>query len=308
MEQVIEEKIQLILPIILRNVGPLLLRGGLGGLSGGGAATNPNDDDDDDDDFNDGNSNTSVKEGDDGRKVSISLPTFPPDVDDEDEDEDEDETSVSTNEESEQSGQSDAKNNTELPTRDENNTITKTDKETNVSNSDSKNETNKSQITTPSTVVNTTPSTSPPLIRTPEPTTTTSTPFIPTTFHPNNSPSSTVNDESLLYSTEQSTNQNNDNDDETITQTTEYYDFSGCIDIRSDFQDDDNIKNQEPSTDNIVNIPTTTISYSGADPNNHMLQFAFRSGIDTTDSTENETKNLVRRRRKTVITRRHRLH
>lgn len=306
MEQVIEEKIQLILPIILRNVGPLLLRGGLGGLSGGGGSTSTDDDEDDDDDFNDGNSNTSVKEGEDGRKVSIVLPTFPPDIDDDDEDEDD--TSVSTNDEF---GQTDVKTvNTELPTQDENNTITKTDDETNVSNSDSNNETNKSQITTPSTVVNTTPSTSPPLIRTPEPTTTT-TSFIPTTSHPNNSPSSTeppfadrlnpVNDESLLYSTEQSTNQNNDNDDETSTQTTEYYDFSGRIDIRSDFQNDNSDKNTE-------NIPTTTINYSGADPNNDILQFAFRTGIDTTDPTENETENLVRRRRKTVIIRGHHLH
>lgn len=305
MEQVIEEKIQLILPIILRNVGPLLLRGGLGGLSGGGASTSSDDDDDDDDDFNDGNSNTSVKEGEDGRKVSISLPTFPPDTDD---DEYEDDTSVSTNGTS-GSGQTNVKNSTELPTQDENNTITKTDDITNVSNSDSNNETNKSQITTPSTVVNTTPSTSPPLIRTSEPTTTTT-----TTFHPNNSPSLTeppfadrlnpVNDESLLNPTEQSTNQKNNNDDENSTQTTELYDYSGRIDIRSDFQDDE----KQPSTENIENIPTTTISYSGADPNNDILQFAFQSGIGTTDSTDNETENLVRRRRKTVIIRQHRLH
>ncbi|XP_031625033.1 mucin-5AC isoform X1 [Contarinia nasturtii] len=92
-EQVIEEKIQLILPIIFRNVGPLLLRGGLGGLSGGGGATNTNDDgddfDDDDGDTSVSNSEggtTSSRTGSGGRKVSISLPTFPPDTDDEEED------------------------------------------------------------------------------------------------------------------------------------------------------------------------------------------------------------------------------
>lgn len=85
----IEEKIQIILPIILRNVGPLLLRGGLGGLSGGGGGggtTNNNDDDDFDDDDDD--TNTSVKAGEDGSKVSVSLPTFPPDTDEDEDDED----------------------------------------------------------------------------------------------------------------------------------------------------------------------------------------------------------------------------
>lgn len=95
----IEEKVQIILPIILRNVGPLLLRGGLGGLSGGsGGATPSNDDEDDDsDDFDDSSSSTSTRQGDDGRKVSISLPTFPPDTD-EDEDEDTETTESNPNE------------------------------------------------------------------------------------------------------------------------------------------------------------------------------------------------------------------
>lgn len=88
----IEEKIQIILPIILRNVGPLLLRGGIGGLSGGGGTTTNNDDDD----FSDDDDDSSVKTGDDGRKVSISLPTFPPDTDDDD-DEDDSTTSDANN-------------------------------------------------------------------------------------------------------------------------------------------------------------------------------------------------------------------
>lgn len=104
MEQVIEEKIQLILPIIFRNVGPLLLRsGGIGGLLGGGggtSTTNDDDDDFDDDDNSDTNvansdgGTTSTRTGAGGRKVSISLPTFPPDTDDEDE---EDTQSTNTN-------------------------------------------------------------------------------------------------------------------------------------------------------------------------------------------------------------------
>lgn len=83
----IEEKIQIILPIILRNVGPLLLRGGLGGLSGGGGGGTSNNNDDDDFDDDDDN-NTSVKTGDDGSKVSVSLPTFPPDTDEDEDDDD----------------------------------------------------------------------------------------------------------------------------------------------------------------------------------------------------------------------------
>lgn len=68
-------------------MGPVLLRGGLGGLSGGGGGGTTNNGHNDDDDFDD-DDETSVKEGDDGRKVTISLPTFPPDADDEDDEED----------------------------------------------------------------------------------------------------------------------------------------------------------------------------------------------------------------------------
>ncbi|XP_055297967.1 uncharacterized protein DDB_G0271670 isoform X1 [Sitodiplosis mosellana] len=109
-EQVIEETVQLILPIILRNVGPLLLRGGLGGLSGGGGAATNNDDDDDDFDedetevANRSGGATSTRQGSGGRKVSISLPTFPPDTEDEEEEEEEnnandESNTIKTNEE-----------------------------------------------------------------------------------------------------------------------------------------------------------------------------------------------------------------
>lgn len=73
------------MPIILRSVGPALLRGGLGGLSGGGGGTTSSNGHDDDDDFDD-DEGTNVKEGSDGSKVSVSLPTFPPDTDDDDDD------------------------------------------------------------------------------------------------------------------------------------------------------------------------------------------------------------------------------
>lgn len=74
----------MLLPFLLRTFGPILLRSGLGGLGGGGGGnSNPSfDDDDDDDDEN----NVS---GSNGRKVSISLPTFAPDDDDDDDDDEE---------------------------------------------------------------------------------------------------------------------------------------------------------------------------------------------------------------------------
>lgn len=88
-----EQKIQMLLPILLRTFGPIFLRSGLGGL-GGGAGTNNSpsfdEDDDDDDDDKEPKDDNSIS-GANGRKVSISLPTFPPD-DDEDEDDDDNNT------------------------------------------------------------------------------------------------------------------------------------------------------------------------------------------------------------------------
>lgn len=91
----------MLIPIILRTVGPILLQGGLGGLGGGGAAgANSFDDDDDDLDDDDDDDDDSKSNGDAGKssvsnkngsKVSISLPTFAPDTDD---DEDEEVSSV----------------------------------------------------------------------------------------------------------------------------------------------------------------------------------------------------------------------
>lgn len=94
-EKSIQQKIQMLLPVVLRTLGPILLRSGIGGLGGGGATTSTtNDDDFGDDDDSDGDStsdgNASTKKGSNGRKVSISLPTFPPDVDDDEDDDDED--------------------------------------------------------------------------------------------------------------------------------------------------------------------------------------------------------------------------
>lgn len=129
----IEEKIQIILPIILRNVGPLLLRGGLGGLSGGGTTNNGDAGDDDFDDDDD--DNTSVKEGDDGRKVSISLPTFPPDTDDDDdEDEDASTTAVANNSNNANVGGNDSNSSTTSSSSSstaENNVNTDTDTDSN---------------------------------------------------------------------------------------------------------------------------------------------------------------------------------
>lgn len=94
MEKQIQQKVQLLLPVILRTVGPVLLRSGIGGLGGGGGggSTSTNDDDDGDDDDDNENSSSnggsvSSRKSNDGRKVSISLPTFPPDADEEEEEE-----------------------------------------------------------------------------------------------------------------------------------------------------------------------------------------------------------------------------
>lgn len=80
----IQQKVQLILPVLLRTIGPILLRSGIGGAGGtGGTSTSSSKDDDDSDDDTSGDSKT--RTGSNGRKVSISLPTFPPDEDDESE-------------------------------------------------------------------------------------------------------------------------------------------------------------------------------------------------------------------------------
>lgn len=97
-----EQKIQMLIPIVLRTVGPIFLRSGLGGLGGAGANNSPSfDDDDEDDDNNDDDDNKESKDdnsisGANGRKVSISLPTFPPD-DDDDDDEDDDVEEINDN-------------------------------------------------------------------------------------------------------------------------------------------------------------------------------------------------------------------
>lgn len=77
----IQQKVQLILPLLLRTIGPILLRSGIGGGTGGTSTSSSNDDDSDDDTSGDSKTRT----GSNGRKVSISLPTFPPDEDDESE-------------------------------------------------------------------------------------------------------------------------------------------------------------------------------------------------------------------------------
>lgn len=94
MEQKIQQKIQLILPVLLRTIGPILLRSGIGGGGGGGGtSTSTSNDDDDEDDNGTVSGDSKTRKTNNGGKVSISLPTFPPD-DDEDEDEDEDENDV----------------------------------------------------------------------------------------------------------------------------------------------------------------------------------------------------------------------
>lgn len=94
-----EQKIQMLIPIVLRTVGPILLRSGLGGLGGGGTNSSPSLDDDDDDDEDDEkeSKDDNTISGANGRKVSISLPTFPPDDDEDDDDEDKDNEKQSEN-------------------------------------------------------------------------------------------------------------------------------------------------------------------------------------------------------------------
>lgn len=306
----IEEKVQIILPIILRNVGPLLLRGGLGGLSGGGASTNTDTDDDFDDDdstANDGNSSTSVRQGDNGRKVSISLPTFPPDTDDDDEDED----------------------------ADENNTIKTTSDKTNVSNIElNEKEMTKIQSSEPSTVIfetTTTPTTTTTTISTNQPETstvssppllirdssnditTTSTETIAsiTEINPSISNTSSIpniseeehdhDNQNVVFPTTTESNANEDISSNTIDNneanetTTDPYDYSKKIDIRSSFVDDDIPHAQSNEAISIESVSTT---YSNSSNSNHSK---------TTSDDQNPLniqKNLVRRRKAIVVIKR----
>lgn len=78
----IEEKIQGIVQFLFRTIGPLILRGGLGGgagSSGGPTTTSSFDDDFEDSDEDTGSSSSSGSgSSSNGRKVAVSLPTFPP--------------------------------------------------------------------------------------------------------------------------------------------------------------------------------------------------------------------------------------
>ncbi|XP_058443007.1 nuclear pore complex protein DDB_G0274915 isoform X3 [Malaya genurostris] len=84
LSQILDQKIQMITSYLFRTLGPIILRSGLGG-GGGGANTGGRGtaDDDFDDDFDDDDTDKNVS-SDNSRKVSISLPTFPPSSDDDD--------------------------------------------------------------------------------------------------------------------------------------------------------------------------------------------------------------------------------
>ncbi|XP_075213904.1 uncharacterized protein LOC142320110 isoform X1 [Lycorma delicatula] len=94
LSQIVDRKIQMLTRIIFRVIGRLVLRGGAGGGGGGTASS-------------DGGS----------RKISITLPTFPPSEDDESEDEDEtesdDDASNSTTESATEAADSDSTTTTE---------------------------------------------------------------------------------------------------------------------------------------------------------------------------------------------------
>lgn len=95
--QILDQKIQMITSYLFRTIGPILLRSGLGGGAGGtGAGKSGSTDDDFDDDFDDDDDDKNIS-SDSGRKVSISLPTFPPSTDaDADSDDADDSASGST--------------------------------------------------------------------------------------------------------------------------------------------------------------------------------------------------------------------
>lgn len=86
--QILDQKIQMITSYLFRTIGPILLRSGLGGGAGGdNAGSRGSTDDDFDDDFDDDDDDKNIS-SDSGRKVSISLPTFPPSDDSDDSDDD----------------------------------------------------------------------------------------------------------------------------------------------------------------------------------------------------------------------------
>lgn len=78
LSKIIEQKIQSIVQVLFRTIGPLLLRGGLGGGAGGGGASGATTSSSFDDDFDDSDEDAASNSGTNGRKVAVSLPTFPP--------------------------------------------------------------------------------------------------------------------------------------------------------------------------------------------------------------------------------------
>lgn len=302
----IEESVQLVLPIIFRNVGPLLLRGGLGGLSGGGGAmTNNSDDDDIDDDESDtmtDNSGTSTREGAGGRKVSISLPTFPPDTED-DEDSNNDEN------------------------KDEINTIKSTD-QTQVSSQNTKETTNPIQTSTKPTVTTTeieqqtthpppsSTSTAPSLIRTTEETITQLNSI--QTTNPSSSIQPSQSDESNALGTSDGTPTTaispdvdgilsfTESTESSVDTTTDSgFDFNGRIDIRS------NIEDENTTTDDATNVDNTTIPLFAnnadipAESSNSKHNIVANDKQFLNNQYLPALTNLVRRRKSVVVKRRH---
>uniref|UniRef100_A0A336MDK5 CSON013443 protein n=1 Tax=Culicoides sonorensis TaxID=179676 RepID=A0A336MDK5_CULSO len=88
LSKIIEQKIQGIVSVLFRTIGPILLRGGLGGAGGaaGGTTTSSSLDDDFSDEEDDDSSNSASSTG--GRKVNVALPTFAPFDDSEEDSED----------------------------------------------------------------------------------------------------------------------------------------------------------------------------------------------------------------------------
>lgn len=82
--QLLDRKIQTITRFLFRLIGRLVLGGGGGGDDGGAAGGGTSA-------TSSGGASSSSAGGGKGRRISITLPTYPPGLDDEDEDEDEDE-------------------------------------------------------------------------------------------------------------------------------------------------------------------------------------------------------------------------
>lgn len=76
----VEQKIQMLIQFLVRTIGPILLRGGLGGGAGADTTNKNKSIDDDFDDFDDEEDNSvdDDKKG-SSENVNISLPTFKPD-------------------------------------------------------------------------------------------------------------------------------------------------------------------------------------------------------------------------------------